>query len=291
MTAEPAAAPLAAPAGPVAVIGCGWVGWPLARALLVAGAEVRGSATTPEKVAALRAEGVAATRLRLTPDTSPHSDELTELLRGAHSLVLTVPPGRGPERERYAEYLSPVAQAAALHGVERLIFTSSTGVYPNDPRVMTEADAQAAPDSPSPLLRAEAALAAAGVPLTVLRFAGLYGPGRPPGRFLAGRTEVGEGSAPVNLVHLDDCVGAVQRMLGGDFGGQTFNVCAAAHPLRRDFYPAAARALGLEAPSFAPHEGGGKIISSEAFRAATGYHFRHDDPLSDLHTLGNGQGA
>ncbi|WP_249385527.1 NAD(P)H-binding protein [Deinococcus radiodurans] len=195
MTAEPAAtsAPLS---GPVAVIGCGWVGWPLARALLVAGAEVRGSATTPEKVAALRAEGVAATRLRLTPDTSPESDELTELLRGAHRLVLTVPPGRGPERERYAEYLSPVAQAAALHGVRQLIFTSSTGVYPNDPHVMTESDALATPDSPSPLLRAEAALAAAGVPLTVLRFAGLYGPGRPPGRFLAGRTEVGEGERP-----------------------------------------------------------------------------------------------
>ena len=279
MTAEPAFLP---PPGPVAVIGCGWLGWPLARTLLAAGVEVRGSATTPEKVAALRADGVAATRLELTPDTSPQAPELADLLRGARTLVLTVPPGRGPEREQYAGRLRPVAEAAALHGVRHLVFTGSTGVYPDEPRVMTEADALAAPDAASPLLRAEAALSASGVPLTVLRLAGLYGPGRPPGRFLAGREGVGEGSAPVNLVHLDDCIGAIAAVLGGDFAGRTFNICAAGHPLRRDFYPAAARALGLEPPTFAPHEGGGKTVGSAAFRAITGYRFRHDDPLSDV---------
>ncbi|WP_092263796.1 SDR family oxidoreductase [Deinococcus reticulitermitis] len=270
---EPAPSPLPSP---VAVIGCGWLGAPLASALLDRGAEVRGSATSAEKVERLRAQGIGAELLRLNPQTPADDPALTRLLDGAAALVLTVPPPRGAARETYPALLAPVLRAADRAQVPRLLFTSSTGVYPDEPREMTEEGAQAAPDAPSVLLRAEALAQTSVVRPVVLRLAGLYGPGRPAGRFLAGRKDVPGGGAPVNLLHLEDAVGAVLTLLQGDQAG-TFNVCAAAHPLRRDFYPAAARALGLEAPTFAPDEASGKTVSSARLRRETSFRFRHDD--------------
>lgn len=270
---EPAPSPLPSP---VAVIGCGWLGAPLACALLEREAEVRGSTTTPQKVERLRAQGVQAELLRLTPGTVPDDPALTRLLSGAAALVLTVPPPRGEERETYPALLAPVIGSAQSQGVPHVIFTGSTSVYPDEAREMAEEDAQAALDAPPVLLRAEAQVEAGAARATVLRLAGLYGPGRPAGRFLAGRRDVPGGSAPVNLLHLDDAVGAVLRLLQSG-GTGTFNVCAAAHPPRRDFYPAAARALGLEAPTFAPDTRGGKTVSSARLRRETGYRFRYDD--------------
>jgi len=44
---------------------------------------------------------------------------------------------------------------------------------------------------------------------TVIRLAGLIGPGRNPARFFAGKTNIPNGNAPVNLIHLDDCIGFI----------------------------------------------------------------------------------
>ena len=43
-------------------------------------------------------------------------------------------------------------------------------------------------------------------PHCAVRFAGLIGPARPPGRFLAGRTDLAGGERPVNLVQQIDCL-------------------------------------------------------------------------------------
>ena len=62
------------------------------------------------------------------------------------------------------------------------------------------------------------------------------------------------------------------------------DACAAQHPTRHDFYPAAAAQLGLEAPTFQPEEAeaSGKIIDSTLLRQVTGYKFHHDDLLAAL---------
>ena len=52
----------------VAVLGCGWLGLPLAKALLAAGYQVAGTTTSPEQVPVLTAAGIEAHLLRLSPD-------------------------------------------------------------------------------------------------------------------------------------------------------------------------------------------------------------------------------
>ncbi|NVO33044.1 NAD(P)H-binding protein [Hymenobacter lapidiphilus] len=279
--ATPATLPTAA-LPTVAVLGCGWLGLPLAQALMAAGYPMRGTTTTPSQLLALHNAGIQPFLLRLAPALTPtDADTLNVLLQGVEVLILNVPPGRGPgQPEAYPIILGQVAEAAAKAGVAHVLLVSSTGVYPDQARIMHEDDAQASPEAESHLLRGEALFQ--GPNSTVVRMAGLMGPGRQPGRFLAGRTGVAHGEAPVNMIHLHDCIGLLQNVLKQNVWGHTLNGCAASHPSRRTFFTAAASHLGLEPPTFAEGTSGGKQIDSAAIRQLTQYQFRHDDVVAAL---------
>ncbi|RTQ51536.1 SDR family oxidoreductase [Hymenobacter gummosus] len=266
----------------IAVLGCGWLGLPLARTLAAAGHAVAGSTTTPAKLPALEAAGLRPHLLQLGGATAA---DAAPLLAGAEVLVVSVPPFRAAtDRSAYAA-LQPVAEALTAHEtLRRVVFISSTGVYPDEPRLMLETDAVATAEAENHLLRAEWLFSQPGRPwqATVLRLGGLMGPGRPPGRFLAGRTDVAQPQAPVNMLHLDDAVGVIRAVIEQDVWGPTLNVCAAQHPSRWQFYEAATTLLGLPAPQFREDGRGGKRISTARLRAVVQYRFQHDDPLAAL---------
>ncbi|WP_052695626.1 NAD(P)H-binding protein [Hymenobacter sp. AT01-02] len=236
----------------VAVLGCGWLGLPLARALVAAGYSVHGSTTTPGQLLTLRHAGILPYLLRLSPTLSTiDADTLHALLHEVDILVLNVPPSRGAgSADAYPTVVQMVAKAAARAQVQHVLYVSSTGVYPDRPGSLRESDAVASSEAVTPLLRAEALFANS--ENTIVRLAGLMGPGRAPGRFLAGRQDVAQGDAPVNLIHLDDCVGLLMQIIEQEVWGHTFNACANSHPLRRDFYPLAATHLAFSPLRFRP---------------------------------------
>lgn len=274
----------------ISILGCGWLGRALGEALVADGCRVRGSTTTPEKRAALQAAGIAPFLLRLAPALEGDAGDFF----ASEVLVLNVPPSRSgddPARFHRAQ-VRAVADAADAGGVQHLLFVSSTGVYPALGREVTEDDA---PDDwrSAGLKRAtaRAVLAAEhllrernaedGFDLTIVRAAGLYGPDRNPGRFLAGKEGLEEGGRPVNFVHRDDVIGVLRAVLAQDAFGEVFNACADRHPARRAFFREKARALGLASPTFADDEKGAfKIVSNEKVKRRLGYRFRHPDPLA-----------
>ena len=86
-----------------------------------------------------------------------------------------------------------------------------------------------------------------------------------------------------DLLHLTDAVGVLTGIIAHGAWGHTFNVCAAQHPRRRDFYPAAAEFLALESPTFQDENGAsGKTIDSSLVRNVLPYEFQHDDVLAAL---------
>ncbi len=270
----------------VAVLGCGWLGLPLAKALVAEGYAVNGSTTTPTHMLTMRDAGIRPYLLRLGPEFSQiDADSLHALLAGVDVLILNVPP-RAAVAGAYPALLRPVGSAVAAAGVRHVLFVSSTSVYPNESRLMRESDAVSSPDAPFDLLRAEGQFTPRwGQWLTtVVRLGGLFGPERPPGRFLAGRQGLQQGDSPVNLIHLDDCVGLLQHIIREKAWGYTFNACASQHPPRRAFYTAAAAQLGLQEPTFLQEEisQNGKTIDSTLLRETTGYQFQHDDLLAAL---------
>jgi len=258
----------------VSLLGCGWVGLPLGRELLRRGHEVRGSTTSPEKLTALRRAGIRPYLLNLAPEPEGEVGDFFE----ADALVLTLPPKRREKdvRSRYPAQLE-AALRAAPEGA-RVVFTSSTSVYPELNRVVTEADAGGdVGASGDALLEAETRLRTRGA--TILRLAGLYGYDRQPGRALAGK-EVTGGDARVNLVHRDDVVAVLACVLEGNVANETLNVCADQHPTRREVYTRGAARFGFKPPRFvAPHQKDFKIVSSRALKEKLGYRFLFPDPL------------
>lgn len=269
----------------VSILGCGWMGLPLGAHLVRQGYRVKGSTTTPEKQAQIAEAGITPYLLRLEPDLAgPAVDDFFE----ADVLFLNVPPGRrAPDVEAtFRARMEAVRAALAGAPVGLVLFASSTSVYPDLNRVVTEEDAGGdIRASGAVLLETERMLMQApGFATTVLRFAGLYGYDRRPGRFLAGRREVANGAAPVNLVHRDDCIAIVAALLEQDVRGAVLNACADEHPSRRRFYTQAAAWLGLDPPQFVTEDAADaaasfKIVSNRRLKERLGYRFRHPDPM------------
>jgi nucleoside-diphosphate-sugar epimerase len=248
------------------------------------GYPVKGSTTTSDKLPALHAADIEPYLLTL----SPHLEgDRTDAFFMSDVLFLNVPPPRGRDdlRAYHLRQIESVIDAA--DAVDWVIFASSTGVYPQKRGPVTEEDVPSPDDSDAraqlrptgaALLDAERLLqSASAFDTTVVRFAGLYGGDRDPGRFLAGRERVSGGDAPVNLIHRDDCLGVVRAILEQDARGEVFNACADEHPIRRVLYTSAAQRLGIEPPTF---ESGGtnKVVSNAKVKQMLDYRMQHPDP-------------
>ena len=267
----------------VSILGCGWLGLPLAKHLVRQGYAVKGSTTMPEKLATLAEVGIKPHLIRLGADVQ---GERPAAFFEADVLFLNIPPGRrDPDvRARFAERIAAVQQALRASPIKQVLFASSTSVYPNLNRVVTEEDAGDPPtDSGKALLAAEQALASVdGFETTVLRLAGLYGYDRRPGRFLAGKHDLEGGETPVNLLHRDDAVAIAAALLQTEPRGEVFNACSDVHPPRHTFYPWAARQLGLEPPTFKEEAATPfKVVSNEKLKRHLGYHFLYPDPMAE----------
>ena len=264
-------------------MGCGWLGLPLAERLVQAGYQVNGSTTTPQKLDTLAQRGIQPYLLNLQ-DEAPNQEALADFLQ-TQALVLNIPPHlRSDGGEGYLRQMHLLLKALADAPVSRVLFVSSTSVYPDLSRTVTEEDTvfTREQDPQNTLLQAEDLFLDSDDWLTtVVRFGGLVGEGRRPGRFMAGKKHVPNGDAPVNLIHLEDCVAILQRIIEQEKWGEVYNACADEHPLRRDFYTKAAEALGLAPPEFDDMEKTHfKLIKSQKLKDDLSYVFLHPDPMT-----------
>ncbi|CAH1002496.1 Protein YeeZ [Neolewinella maritima] len=249
----------------IAVIGSGWLGLPLANFLATQGHRVRASYRREATQTALLDQNVTPYLL----DLPAQLDSLDAFLQDVTTLVITLPPGGrrlGPAAP--ATYLAALAPLAPYLSADRhVIFTSSTGVYGSTTTGTVTEASPLVPDSHSSqaVAAAEQWLGMHADRLTVLRLAGLFGPGRDPATFFASGRAVTRADAPVNMVHQADVVRAIGLCLDGRTTG-TFNVCAATHPAKRTFYGNLSRRTGRALPIFVAGGASGKTVDSSALR-------------------------
>ena len=245
---------------------------------------MRGSTTTPENIPLLEEIGVEPYLLRLGEKLE--GDDLHTFLN-VDALVLAYPPPRGADDT--LKLMNAQARSLAGHvnrsTVRQVLMVSSTGVYASRNNEVSEQDSHP-PDTPNGrALRAVELQLTADLtpPLTVVRMAGLFGPDRHPGRFLAGRTVSGNGSEPVNMIHQKDAGGILGHLLELASRPAIYNACTALHPDRKTFYGKAARLGGWDPPRFSDEvPRAWKRIRSDLLRSETGYHFVYDNPLDAL---------
>lgn len=204
----------------IAVLGAGYIGTAVARALVAS--EHRVWAVRRQPAAAH--DGITWLAGDLTAGTVPGLPETLD------AVVLSVAPsGSG---DSYAETYPPAARTALAlagrSGARALVYTSSTGVYGEREGgwVGESSVRRGAGPGNAALIEAEDVLLQSGsLGTTVLRVAGIYGPGRDPrGRYAQPGMLPMRGQYWTNLAHQADIVTAIIASLSFDGTPRALNV-------------------------------------------------------------------
>ena len=262
----------------ISILGCGWLGLPLAKMLLQKAYSVKGSTTSPDKLNILSSAGITPYLIHLNGEST---NKLADFLQTDLLIICFPPKIRAGKGEEYVQQIKFLVDSIRIAPLKNILFVSSTSVYPDTNSTFTELNSPA--DSPTAhyLVQAEEALQQIGIPTTILRFSGLVGYDRHPGRFFAGKNNLPNPLGPVNLIHLDDCLQIIDAIIGQEKWNEVYNACADYHPQRQEFYTAATKALGLPLPHFAhpKPDDTNKIISNEKLKKDLNYRFIYPDPM------------
>lgn len=248
----------------IAILGCGWLGLPLAKALIADGCQIHGSTTSEEKLGMLKEEGIHPFLISLTEDDI--EGNIKGFLSQMDALVINVPPRlRGDQKENYVKKMQLLHGAIKLSKVQRLIFISSTSVYGDIDGVVTEAT------SPKPVSESGRQLVVSedifrsdtALKTTIVRFGGLIGGDRHPVTMLSGRKNLSNGNYPINLIHLNDCIKIISEILKNGWWGETLNGVYPYHPAKQEYYASKAIGKGLQIPEYKSNsKKKGKTVSS-----------------------------
>jgi len=261
----------------ISILGCGWLGFPLAKHLISKGLFIKGSTTSKDKCAKLQNEGITPFLLNLFDEDPP---VYANFLLNSEVIIINIPPGRAPNViETYRDRILRIVPYISIS--QKVLFISSTSVYQNTNTEVTENLAlHPEKNSGKAILNVEKLLQELlGNRLTILRFSGLIGYDRQPGRFLANKKELKNGNAPVNLIHRDDCIGLIDAILEQQVWGEIINGCADGHPLKNEYYTLAAKKIGLKPPEFVDGTSANyKIVSNTKSKELLGYSYVYQDP-------------
>jgi nucleoside-diphosphate-sugar epimerase len=268
----------------ISILGCGWLGTELGISLLSKGYIVKGSTVTNSRYNELEFTGIMPFYIRIDPD-SVVIDYFNFF--NTDVLVIAIPPRRVENITNvFPGQIKKIIELIRQMKITKVLFVSSTSVYEStNSEVFEGNEGVTEKQGGSAILQAEKILQAENdFRTTVVRFGGLIGANRNPGRFLAGKKDV-HANTPVNLIHRDDCVNIISDIIEKDIWGEVFNACSPEHPTKKEFYSKAAEVCDLPAPEFSAIQENYKIVNSDKLIQRLGYTFKYPNPLDYLKEL------
>lgn len=246
----------------ISVLGCGWLGFTLAETLLDKGYEVNGSSRKEQVLQSLQTIGA-----------NPYSIDLSALnsesaFWDCDVLISTLT----PQEEHVLEKLT---HCIAENRIAKVLITSSTSVYPEEDRLMSEEDTvhQRSMHSGRDLLQLEKIFTEdKRFKTSVLRFGGLFGGGRNPANFFGGRAIV-RPDGWVNMTHQRDAVKACVAVVEQEAFPRVFNLVSPEMCSRKAFYERAFALQGKQAVFGEELGSPGKRISSQKIMEELKYEF------------------
>lgn len=181
--------------------------------------------------------------------------------------ICAIPPQSRNSESNYSQVLKHALKLATKLKCKGFLLCSSTGVYDQEPGIYSESsDISATSDRQIRLYDAEKqVLKQQG---KVLRLAGLLGPNREPGRFVAGKKLNTSSQQVVNMVHQHDVINAIFAVLKNWQQGQSiYNVVNPAHPTKADYYAKKCELYGTQMPGFSSDEIAERKIIGSAIEA------------------------
>ncbi|WP_169973247.1 SDR family oxidoreductase [Tautonia rosea] len=252
------------------IIGCGYLGIRVARRMMAAGHRVFATTRSRDRAELLAREGMEPI---LADVLIPESlDDLPAVERALYCVGYDRSCGAPIDRVYVDGLRHTIGRLASR--AKRLIYASSTGVYGDLGGDWVDEETPADPQTESgrACLRAEHLLTEFAklsmYPVTILRYSGLYGPGRLMRReaLRSGQPIAADPESYLNLVHIDDAASAAVLALRTPKPGPRYLVSDDRPVLRREFYELLAEALGGPAPTFTEASGDGPIRGNASKR-------------------------
>lgn len=266
----------------ISVLGCGWLGFPLAQRFSQSGHLIKGSTTSENKLSLLNQNGIDSYLIEF-PKSLNHNN--LEQILNSDILFLNIPPSGVGNKQgiNYQEIIKSVTQKAVEQNISWIIFVSSTSVYDDKAGFVTEDDAdihKASKRNGKLLLESEKVVQNSGIDITILRIGGLYGYGRHPIHYLSGKSNLDGAAKPVNLIHQVDCLNIITEIVDQKKRNTVYNLVSDGHPPRKEFYESAAKYYQLDPPKFKPDlESNYKVVSNEKVKKDLNYTFSYPNPM------------
>ena len=165
----------------ISILGCGWLGFPLSKALIENWFSVKGSTTSVNKISLFENAGIRPFLIEITAEEI--QGNIIGFLENSEILIIDIPPKlKGIEKGSFVQKIKKLIPFIEKSSIEKVIFVSATSVYADDPstalRVTEETIPQPDTESGKQLLQTEQLLLNnTNFKTTVLRFGGLIGDG------------------------------------------------------------------------------------------------------------------
>ena len=181
----------------ISVLGCGWLGKPLAISLIEAEFSVKGSTTSEEKIADLESQKIESYIVNISD-----AEEYEGFLQ-SNILIIAV---TSKDIDAFKNLITQIQKSP----IQKVIFISSTSVYGMENKVMTEEDAVLK----KPLTEIENLFREnTFFETTIIRFSGLLGGNRHPANWFKNGRKIPQPKGFVNMIHQEDCIKIIHEII------------------------------------------------------------------------------
>lgn len=235
----------------IAIIGCGWLGYPLAIELIKNGYKVNGTTTSINKITLLKEANIKPFLLELKAETP--LVEMFPILEDIETLIINIPPRiRTNTSENYTQKIKQIHKAVEQSNIKNVLFVSSTSVYGMLNKTVNETDITTpTTESGKQILASEnILLSLKNKNVTIIRFGGLIGSNRHPVHHLIKKEINKNGLDKINLIDLKDCISIIYNIIKNKVWNETFNAVTPYHPTKAMYYTKTAIDKKLKPPVF-----------------------------------------
>ena len=218
----------------IAIIGCGWLGLPLAKKLIQENFIVKGSTTSKEKISVLKTEKIEPFLIDLNKNLD--KEILNSFLENINVLIINIPPKIRKEKTiNYYNKIQKITSNDLIKKINNIIFISSTSVY-GSKQGKINSQTIPLPDTINgkEILKTEKLIENKNN--TIIRFGGLINETRNPLNHLIKKSEVLNSDATINYIHLEDCIGIILSVIKKNKWGKIYLGVTPFHPTKKNYF-------------------------------------------------------
>ena len=263
----------------IGVLGCGRVGFPLAKTLLDNGYKVNGTSRSLDKILKLSKSGINSYQYVINQNFNE-----SPFYKSLDLLIITIPFGKNKMKSKsFHDFITQLVEIVKKESIKNVIYLSSISVYGSSNKLSNEkTKCNPISESAIKILYVEKILNNGPFKTMNIRLGGLIGNNIHPIHSISGK-EFNKGDQLINLIHIDDVVGIILKILDR-FPNENniYNAVSPYHPLKRDYYTLIAKELKILPPKFIFGERLRKIISSDKFIKEFKYNFKQKKLLINI---------